>query len=393
MSETSSFSGSPKKNRNRKVPPEKNGKGKKQKGPKQAKKKPAHYGCLDNNEIETPDNLLKAIRDEFGEFFDPCPFVGRGKVPDFDGTTVEWGKVNYVNPPYNNVEPWCVKAIDEGRKGKTSVMLVPVRTGTRYWQNYVYPFADQLRFLSGKIIFKGYKKPSPHHLVIVVYRPNYRITQSPPPMQTPDYGDVFDPQKMISDRGAQWRYPELSVICSAQHKAVAGQHSDPDIVAYRNKWMKRRLSLTQLIRPADEVTPNDILYQVCLPLFYQMCCYERQQRDSGISLSTLFSSLAESDLKKQVPLVVLLRQFKPLLMCNLQLRETLFRRHSILPSHSGDISFHIGIDVMTADWYKDAVGFYKAYVDNARLTRAQLTRSYFSIPSDDGEFEQHVMYL
>lgn len=358
------------------------------------KRKPAHYGSVNNNEIETPDNLLRAIRDEFGDFFDPCPFVGKGNKPDFDGTTIEWGPVNYVNPPYNDIEPWCIKAVDEGRKGKTSILLVPVRTGTRYWQHYVYPYADELRFITGKIIFKGYDNPSPHHLVLIVYRPNYRITQSPPPLQELDYGDVFDAQKMLDDKYAQRRFPELSMICSSQHKAVSGQHSDPDTVAYKKKWFDLQLSFKELVLPTDsDESLDDILYQVCLPLFYQICLYEREQHVDETSLPTLLSSLGHDDLDTPYPLPTLLRRFKPLLMCTKTLRKRLFKQNSVLPSHRNGLSFHVGVEVMTATWYKDAVGFYSAYVENSRLTRARLTRSVYSIKSDDGEFEQIVISL
>jgi hypothetical protein len=349
---------------------------------------------VNNNEIETPDNLIKEIREEFGEFFDPCPFVGKGKKPDFDGTTIEWGPVNYVNPPYNDIEPWCVKAIDEGRKGKTSLLLVPVRTGTRYWQNYVFPYADQIRYITGKIIFKGYDSPSPHHLALIVYSPNYRITQSPPPLQQHDWGDVFDPKLMLEDRYAQKRFPELCIICSAQHKAVSGQHSDPDTVAYKKKWTEYSLSFNELVLPTDgNGNCREMLYEVCLPLFYQMCMYEREFHADDTSLTSLFCSMQTGDLEAKYPLPSLLRRFKPLLLCNKTLRERLFRQFSILPSHTGDLSFHMGIEVMTATWYRDAVGFYSAYVENARLTRARMTRSHYAIKSQDGEFQQHVTFL
>lgn len=48
----------------------------------------------------TPPDLYKALDAEFGFDFDPCPYP----VPaGFDGLTCEWGKSNYVNPPFGSI--------------------------------------------------------------------------------------------------------------------------------------------------------------------------------------------------------------------------------------------------------------------------------------------------
>jgi len=357
------------------------------------KRKPAHFGKLDNNEIETPDNVLKAIRDEFGQFFDPCPFVGKGKRPEFDGTTIEWKQVNYVNPPYDKIEPWCVKAIDETRRGKTVLMLVPVRTGTRYWQRYVFPYADQIRFLTGKIIFKGYTTPSPHHLALIIYLPNYRITQSPPPIRSISTGDVFDSNLMLNDPESRNRYPELAVVCTAHQNAVSAEKSSSDTVAYKKKWAGFQISLKELLSCAESDSEMlEMLHQVCLPVFYQMCCYERATHSEFLtSLETLFADLQQDELERPMPLPVLLSRFKPFLFCNPRLTDSLFRSASVLPSHNNQESG--GIDIMLASWFKDAVGFYAAYLDSTHMARAKLTRSYYTIYSDDGEFQQQVVFM
>ena len=86
----------------------------------------------------TPKPLFKELNAEFGFDFDPCPYP----VPEgFDGLTCEWGKVNYVNPPFgsimhqgpNDKKPkkkgptaWMRKAIEEHNKGKTVVIVYPI---------------------------------------------------------------------------------------------------------------------------------------------------------------------------------------------------------------------------------------------------------------------------
>ena len=69
---------------------------------------------------------------EFQFDFDPCPFP----LPEgFNGLAVDWGKSNYINPPFGSVmidgrkkgpTAWARKAIEEAVKGKTCVMVYPI---------------------------------------------------------------------------------------------------------------------------------------------------------------------------------------------------------------------------------------------------------------------------
>ena len=80
----------------------------------------------------TPDDLMKQLNDEFNFDFDPCPYP---KPDDFDGLTNEWGKSNYVNPPFGSIihqgkkkgaTAWVKKAIAEQEKGKNIVFVFPI---------------------------------------------------------------------------------------------------------------------------------------------------------------------------------------------------------------------------------------------------------------------------
>jgi hypothetical protein len=78
----------------------------------------------------TPPDLMAQIRVEFGpNIFDPCPYP---RPPGFNGLEVEWGAVNYVNPPFRKssgggigVSDWVKKMLAEQKKGKTSVLVFP----------------------------------------------------------------------------------------------------------------------------------------------------------------------------------------------------------------------------------------------------------------------------
>src|SRR5271165_6977223 len=62
----------------------------------------------------TPNHLYNELNSEFAFDFDPCPIEHT-----FDGLIIEWGKSNFVNPPYNEIKKWIKKGYGEFLKGKT----------------------------------------------------------------------------------------------------------------------------------------------------------------------------------------------------------------------------------------------------------------------------------
>lgn len=72
----------------------------------------------------TPLDLMKTLRKRFKFDFDPCPFP----CPDgFDGLTISWGKMNWVNPPFTGgVMKWVRKALSERALGNSSVIILPI---------------------------------------------------------------------------------------------------------------------------------------------------------------------------------------------------------------------------------------------------------------------------
>lgn len=81
-----------------------------------------------------PHYLLSKLNDEFNFDFDPCPFP---RPEGFDGLEVDWGKSNWVNPPFTGMAKvpgkrkigpmaWARKALMERDKGNTSVLIFPI---------------------------------------------------------------------------------------------------------------------------------------------------------------------------------------------------------------------------------------------------------------------------
>lgn len=101
---------------------------------------------------ETPKDLYNKLNKEFNFDFDPCPLYA-----DFNGLDIEWGKRNFINPPYSKKlkDAFVKKAIDESKKGKLCVCLLPVSTSTILFHEHIKPNANEIRFLKGRVKFIG----------------------------------------------------------------------------------------------------------------------------------------------------------------------------------------------------------------------------------------------
>lgn len=75
-----------------------------------------------------------------------------------DGLSQEWKGRVFVNPPYSKVRYWTRKAAAEFECGNADlvVMLVPVRTSTRWWQNAVKSEA-QVAYVPNRLYFTSDK--------------------------------------------------------------------------------------------------------------------------------------------------------------------------------------------------------------------------------------------
>jgi site-specific DNA-methyltransferase (adenine-specific) len=134
----------------------------------------------------TPESFYKKLNEEFNFDHDPCPLTYDEIEDDTDGLLIEWGKRNFINPPYSRKlkEAFILKAIEESKKGKLCVMLLPVSTSTKIFHEHILPNADEIRFVKGRIRFEGYNtkgqfvahKTPMHDSMIVVFGDKTPIT-------------------------------------------------------------------------------------------------------------------------------------------------------------------------------------------------------------------------
>lgn len=121
-----------------------------------------HYSQVTDN-WSTPKDVYDALDAEFKFDFDPCPLGGAS------GLDIEWGKSNFVNPPYSQLKAWCKKAYEEWQKGKTVVMLIPSRTDTKAWHDYCMK-ATEIRFIKGRLKFGDSKNSAPFPSAVVIFK-------------------------------------------------------------------------------------------------------------------------------------------------------------------------------------------------------------------------------
>ena len=125
----------------------------------------------------TPQDFFDNLNEEFHFTLDPCANDYNHKCPTYftrkqDGLKQDWkGYRVFCNPPYGReIGAWVKKCYDESQKGTLVVMLIPARTDTSYFHDYIYHKAE-LRFVRGRIKFGNAKQGAPFPSMVVVFNP------------------------------------------------------------------------------------------------------------------------------------------------------------------------------------------------------------------------------
>lgn len=124
-------------------------------------------------EWETPQDLFYVLDREFHFTLDVCANEQNKKCGKYfskeqDGLKMDWGDdVVWCNPPYGReIGKWVKKC---AKHTNTAVMLLPARTDTRWFHDWIYGNAE-IRFIRGRLKFGGGKNSAPFPSMIVVYR-------------------------------------------------------------------------------------------------------------------------------------------------------------------------------------------------------------------------------
>src|SRR5690606_17219779 len=126
---------------------------------------------------ETPQDFFRELDREFHFTLDPCATPENAKCKKYytiedDGLKQDWqGEIVFCNPPYGKeIKRRVKKCYEESRKPNTTVvMLIPARTDTSYFHDYIYHKAKEIRFLRGRLKFGGSKNAAPFPSMVVVF--------------------------------------------------------------------------------------------------------------------------------------------------------------------------------------------------------------------------------
>lgn len=129
----------------------------------------------------TPQDFFDKLNEEFHFTLDAAATDKTAKcqkyfTPETNGLLQSWncGGSVFCNPPYGReIGKWVKKAYDEAKLGGQSiVLLIPARTDTTYFHDYIYGKAE-IRFIRGRLRFTdedgNASDPAPFPSMVVVY--------------------------------------------------------------------------------------------------------------------------------------------------------------------------------------------------------------------------------
>lgn len=126
---------------------------------------------------ETPQEFFDKYNKIYNFELDVCANKDNAKCSNYyteeqDGLKQEWKGVCWMNPPYGRtIGNWIKKAYESSLKGATVVCLVPARTDTKWWHDYVMKvWPNGIEFVKGRLKFGGHDNSAPFPNAVVTFR-------------------------------------------------------------------------------------------------------------------------------------------------------------------------------------------------------------------------------
>ena len=124
------------------------------------------------DEWSTPQDVFDKLNGEFSFTLDPCANDTNHKCKKYftkteNGLLQDWDdEIVFCNPPYGReIGKWVKKAAESKA---TVVMLLPARTDTKWFHDYIYEKAE-IRFIKGRLKFGEAQNSAPFPSMVVIF--------------------------------------------------------------------------------------------------------------------------------------------------------------------------------------------------------------------------------
>lgn len=139
-----------------------------------------------SEEWATPQAFFNEIDKEFHFTLDPCATKENAKCKHFytkadNGLEKSWDNERvFCNPPYGRtISKWIEKSSKQ--MGGIVVMLIPARTDTKYFHEYIYQKENvEIRFIKGRLKFGNSKNSAPFPSMIIIFYDKKTIIRTLP---------------------------------------------------------------------------------------------------------------------------------------------------------------------------------------------------------------------
>jgi len=139
---------------------------------------PSLYSCR-TDDWPTPQAFFDQLNREFKFTLDPCASAENAKCRWFftredDGLKQNWRSHRvFCNPPYGKtMRDWARKCYEASQGGALVALLAHARTDTRWFHDWVYGKADEIRFVRGRLKFGDGSQSAPFPSLIAIFFPH-----------------------------------------------------------------------------------------------------------------------------------------------------------------------------------------------------------------------------
>lgn len=134
-----------------------------------------------SDEWSTPQDFYDKLNEKYNFVYDLAATEENTKCPDFSSIESEslensWHMINgwcWLNPPYSKCKEFVKKSYEEMELGAKIVMLIPSRTDTKWFHEYIYEKEGvKIEFIKGRLKFGTSKNSAPFPSMLVIFNNN-----------------------------------------------------------------------------------------------------------------------------------------------------------------------------------------------------------------------------